>query len=72
MFSCNGYIEEREGFGGIDWDEVDVSSEQVAAEGYGLSVSRYIDESPPPEAVDPGKLESEALKGFLEHEKCIF
>lgn len=46
---------------------IDVSNEQVAAEGYDLSVSRYIDESPPPEAVDPNKLEAEALKGFLEH-----
>ena len=46
---------------------IDVPNEQVAAEGYDLSVSRYIDESPPPEAVDPNKLESEALKGFLEH-----
>lgn len=45
---------------------LDVPIEQVAAEGYDLSVSRYIDESPPREAVDPVKLEDEALRGFLE------
>ena len=38
---------------------------QIAAENYDLSVSRYIDEMPPKETVDPIALEEVTLKRFL-------
>ena len=44
---------------------VDVPIAQIAAENYDLSVSRYIDETPPKETVDPIALEEVALRRFL-------
>lgn len=43
----------------------DVPLEKIAAEGFNLSVSLYIDETPEKETVDPAALEEAALAGFL-------
>lgn len=45
----------------------DVPIEQIASEGFELSVSRYIDETPRKEAVNPVALEEEALASFLKN-----
>lgn len=44
---------------------VDVPLEKIAAEGFNLSVSCYIDETPEKEAIDPVALEEAALTRFL-------